>query len=71
LYNRKVRPWQILTSDLVLRKTEVSNPTRSRGKLASNWEDPYHVINALREVTYKLAMMERNQLPRTWHISNL
>ncbi|RRT58407.1 hypothetical protein B296_00046654 [Ensete ventricosum] len=36
LYNRKVRPWFIKSCDLVLRKTEVSDPTRSRDKLAAN-----------------------------------
>ncbi|RRT33832.1 hypothetical protein B296_00059203, partial [Ensete ventricosum] len=34
LYNRQVRPQHVEMGDLVLRKTEVSDPTRSRGKLA-------------------------------------
>ncbi|RZR86118.1 hypothetical protein BHM03_00013235 [Ensete ventricosum] len=34
LYNSKVRPRQVTTGDLVLRKAEVSDPTRTRGKLA-------------------------------------
>ncbi|RRT54625.1 hypothetical protein B296_00016937, partial [Ensete ventricosum] len=33
LYNRRVRPQHVKTGDLVLRKAEVSDPTRSRG----NW----------------------------------
>ncbi|RZS05617.1 hypothetical protein BHM03_00036157, partial [Ensete ventricosum] len=45
---------------------EVSDPTRSRGKLAPNWEGPYRVANTSREGTYTLVTM-----PRTWHISNL
>ncbi|RRT73108.1 hypothetical protein B296_00012597 [Ensete ventricosum] len=36
LYNRRVRPRHVETGDLVLRKTEVSDPTRSRGKLTLN-----------------------------------
>ncbi|RRT34984.1 hypothetical protein B296_00044947, partial [Ensete ventricosum] len=30
--------------DLVLQKDEVSDPTRSRGKLALNWKGSYRVI---------------------------
>ncbi|RZS25049.1 hypothetical protein BHM03_00058196 [Ensete ventricosum] len=36
LYNRRVHPRYVKMGDLVLRKVEVSDPTRSRGKLASN-----------------------------------
>ncbi|XP_064944556.1 uncharacterized protein LOC135596437 [Musa acuminata AAA Group] len=41
MYNRRVcqRPIQVI--DLVLRKTEVSNPAQPRGKLTPNWEGPY------------------------------
>ncbi|RRT75379.1 hypothetical protein B296_00009499 [Ensete ventricosum] len=65
LYNHRVRPQLVKMGDLVLRKAEVSDPTRSHGKLALNWEGPY------REGTYTLATIERRVLPRTWHISNL
>ncbi|XP_064946978.1 uncharacterized protein LOC135597654 isoform X1 [Musa acuminata AAA Group] len=34
VYNRKVRPRPIKLGDLVLRRVEVSDPTRARGKLA-------------------------------------
>ncbi|RRT31508.1 hypothetical protein B296_00047581 [Ensete ventricosum] len=37
--------------DLVLRKIEISDSTRSRGKLAPNWEDPYRVIDVVRDGT--------------------
>ncbi|RRT41002.1 hypothetical protein B296_00016630, partial [Ensete ventricosum] len=71
LYNRKVGLRSIRSSDLVLRKIEVSDPTQSRGKLATNWEGPYRVINIIREGTCPLATIEGQLLPRTWHISNL
>ncbi|RRT64309.1 hypothetical protein B296_00019387 [Ensete ventricosum] len=57
--------------NLVLRKAEVNDPTRSRGKLALNWEGPYRVMEVVRDGTYTLATMEGRVLPRTWHISNL
>ena len=40
IYNCKVRPRPIKVRDLVLRKAEVSDLTRARGKLAPNWESP-------------------------------
>ncbi|RWW58654.1 hypothetical protein BHE74_00034449 [Ensete ventricosum] len=61
LYNRRVRPRLVRMSDLVLRKIEVSDPTRSHGKLAPNWEGPYRVVE----------VVQGRVLPRTWHISNL
>ncbi|RWW61953.1 hypothetical protein BHE74_00030956, partial [Ensete ventricosum] len=36
LYDRMVHPQRVQTGNLVLRKAEVSDPTRSRGKLATN-----------------------------------
>ncbi|RWV76896.1 hypothetical protein GW17_00062366 [Ensete ventricosum] len=71
IYNRRVRPQRVRTGDFVLRKTEVSDPTRSRGKLAPNWEGPYRVIDVIRDGTYTLTTMEGRMLPRTWHITNL
>ncbi|RWW36989.1 hypothetical protein BHE74_00057945, partial [Ensete ventricosum] len=64
LYNRKVYPRHIKAGDLILRKAEVSDPTRSRDKLALNWEGPYRVVNTSREGTYALVIIERKQLPR-------
>ncbi|RWV99055.1 hypothetical protein GW17_00038066 [Ensete ventricosum] len=41
LQDRRVHPRRIEAGDLVLWKVEVSDPARSRGKLAPNWEGPY------------------------------
>ncbi|RWW70452.1 hypothetical protein BHE74_00021866, partial [Ensete ventricosum] len=71
LYNRRVRPRHVAAGDLVLQKTEVSDPTRSRGKLSPNWEGPYRVVDVVRDGTYTLVTMDRRVLPRTWHITNL
>ena len=71
VYNRKVRPRPIKLNDLVLRKTEVSDPTRARGKLALKWEGPYRVVEVIRPGTYRLATMDDSSLPRTWNVQNL
>ncbi|RRT41485.1 hypothetical protein B296_00020509 [Ensete ventricosum] len=62
LYNHRVRPWEIRAGDLVLRKAEVSDPTRSRGKLAANWEGPYRVETSPWESTFTLTTMEGNRM---------
>lgn len=56
LYNRKVHPRPIKLGDLVLQTAEVSNPTRTRGKLAPGWEGPYRVAEVVRDDTYHLTM---------------
>ncbi|RWW63205.1 hypothetical protein BHE74_00029634 [Ensete ventricosum] len=71
LYNNKIRPRQVTTGDLVLRKAEVRDPTQTQGKLAPTWEGPYRVVRMIREGTYILTNLDGKQLPRTWHISNL
>ncbi|RWV80519.1 hypothetical protein GW17_00058203, partial [Ensete ventricosum] len=40
-YKKVVASQEIKVGNLVLRKAEVSDPTRSRGKLALYWEGPY------------------------------
>nr|XP_009383140.1 PREDICTED: uncharacterized protein LOC103970956 [Musa acuminata subsp. malaccensis] len=71
IYNRKVRPRPIKLDDLVLRRAEVSDPTRARGKLAPNWEGPYRVIEVIRVGAYRLATMQGHALPKTWNSQNL
>ncbi|XP_065017743.1 uncharacterized protein LOC135644202 [Musa acuminata AAA Group] len=71
VYNRKVRPQPIKLDDLVLRKIEVSNPTRAGGKLAPKWEGPYRVVKIIRPGTYRLATMAGSSLPRIWNVQNL
>ncbi|XP_065009073.1 uncharacterized protein LOC135639199 [Musa acuminata AAA Group] len=71
IYNRRVRSRLIKIRDLVLQRAKVSNPTRARGKLSPNWEDPYRVYDMVLEGTYQLESMEGSPLPRTWNTTNL
>ncbi|RRT65741.1 hypothetical protein B296_00001118 [Ensete ventricosum] len=52
LYNCRVCRRLIKAGDLVLRKAEVSDPTRSRRKLAPNWEGSYRVTYVVRRDLY-------------------
>ncbi|RRT45918.1 hypothetical protein B296_00021518 [Ensete ventricosum] len=57
--------------DLVLRRVEVSDPGRTRGKLTPRWEESYRITQVVRDGTYTLSIMKGKTLPRTWHVSNL
>ncbi|XP_074362142.1 uncharacterized protein LOC141702338 [Apium graveolens] len=69
-YNRRVKERFFQQGDLVLRKIEASG-VGERGKLASNWEGPYKVRKTLGRESYKLETLNGDEVPRTWHASNL
>ncbi|RWV96097.1 hypothetical protein BHE74_00016745 [Ensete ventricosum] len=61
----QVQPRHIKDGGLVLRKAEISDPTRARGKLASNLEHPYRIIDIVQDETHRLTIMDGKPLPRT------
>ncbi|CDO99984.1 unnamed protein product [Coffea canephora] len=69
-YNARVRPLSFKPGDLVLRKNSVSR-LQGTGKLDPNWEGPYVVKEADRAGYCKLAHLGGEEVPRTWHNSNL
>ncbi|XP_071928262.1 uncharacterized protein [Coffea arabica] len=78
-YNARVRHLYFKPGDLVLRKNSVdlvlrkNSVSRARGtsKLDPNWEGPYVVKEADRTGYCKLAHLDGEEVPRTWHNSNL
>nr|XP_027086382.1 uncharacterized protein LOC113708109 [Coffea arabica] len=69
-YNVRVRPLSFKPGDLVLRKNSVSR-LQGTGKLGPNWEGPYVVKEANRAGYCKLTHLSGEEVPRTWHNSNL
>nr|XP_027102165.1 uncharacterized protein LOC113723098 [Coffea arabica] len=69
-YNARVRPLSFKPGDLVLRKNSVSR-LQGTGKLDPNWEGPYVVKEADRAGYCKLTHLSGEEVPRTWHNSNL
>ncbi|XP_074351464.1 uncharacterized protein LOC141690575 [Apium graveolens] len=69
-YNRRVKERFFQQRDLVLRKIEASG-VGERGKVAPNWEGPYKVRRTLGRGSYKLETLNGDEVPRTWHASNL
>mgnify|MGYP004703887015 CR=1 FL=1 len=69
-YNSKVKHLSFKPGDLVLRRNSVSRAAGT-GKLDPNWEGPYVVKEADRAGYCKLTHLNGNEVPHTWHNSNL
>ncbi|GJV34058.1 reverse transcriptase domain-containing protein [Tanacetum coccineum] len=69
-YNKRVRPVSFKVGDFVYRRNEGSK-VKNQGKLGPNLEGPYRVIEAYNNGSYKLAIMNDREVPRTWHAINL
>ncbi|XP_071916252.1 uncharacterized protein [Coffea arabica] len=69
-YNARVGPLSFKPGDLVLRKNNVSR-LQGAGKLDPNWEGPYVVKEADRAGYCKISHLSGEEVPRTWHNSNL
>ncbi|GJT59399.1 reverse transcriptase domain-containing protein [Tanacetum coccineum] len=69
-YNSKVQSTRFKPGNLVYRNNDASR-AEDTGKLGSKWEGQYEVTEAIGKGAYKLRDRDRNQLPRTWNVSNL
>ena len=56
--------------DLVLRKVEAYG-IGQKGKLAPKWEGSYRVKHLRGPGEFNLETIEGDEVPRTWHASNL
>ena len=70
-FNKKVKPRSFRVGDLVLWKVTLATRESAEGKLASNWEGPYIVINCQRPEAYYLKDREGKVLQRPWNAEHL
>ena len=70
-YNRKVNPWSFKKNDLVLRRVDIGNKNAREGKLAANWEGPYHIKEELGKGGYILESLSGKAIKRTWNADKL
>ena len=70
-YDANVKPWPLVSSDLVLRKNlgAVKNPTW--GKLGPNWEGLYCITSMAGIGVYFLEDLDEHVIPCPWNINNL
>ena len=54
----------------MLKKIEASS-VDPKGKMATNWEGRYQVMNVTGHGSYKLQTLEGVEVPRSWHATNL
>ncbi|GJV34520.1 reverse transcriptase domain-containing protein [Tanacetum coccineum] len=69
-YNKQVCPVSFRVGDFVYQRNEASR-VENQGKLSSNWEGPYRVVEAYDNGSYKLCTMNDREVPHTWHAINL
>ena len=70
-YDAIVKPRRLNIGDLVLKRVslEIKNP--AHGKLGSNWEGPYRVINCKRQGSYYLEALDGRKLELPWNVEHL
>ena len=69
-YNSRVKSKVFELGDLVLRRTEASQPVEV-GKLSLKWEGPYQIIKVIRLGAHQLQRMDKSIVPQTWNSKNL
>nr|AAY99339.1 pol-polyprotein [Silene latifolia] len=70
-YNHRVHKRDLRVGDLVLRKSTATNKGNIHGKMTTNWEGPYKVVEEMRPGTYRLTDMEGVPLMSHWNTDNL
>ena len=70
-YNAMVKPRRFNIGDLVLKKVSLAIKNLAHGKLGSNWEGPYRVINYKRQGSYYLEALDGRKLEHPWNVEHL
>ena len=70
-YDAMVKPRRFNIGDLVLKKVSLATKDLSHGKLGSNWEGPYIIINCKRQGSYYLEALEGRKLEHPWNVEHL
>ena len=70
-YNTKVKLQRFEVGNWVLRKFTLATKDPSQGKLGSNWEGPYKIIQYYRMVTYHLEDRYGKKLPHPRNAEHL
>ena len=70
-YDAMVKPRHFNIGDLVLKKVSLATKDLSHGKLGSNWEGLYRIINCKRQGSYYLEALEGRKLEHPWNVEHL
>nr|XP_009780801.1 PREDICTED: uncharacterized protein LOC104229798 [Nicotiana sylvestris] len=70
-YNKRTNLRYFGIRELVLRKVTLNTRNPNEEKLGQNWEGSYHVLGIVSKGSYKLGIMEGEQLLSNWNVSML
>ena len=66
-YNKKVRARPMELNDLVLRKVFENTKEWKAGKLGTNWEGPYKIVEIIKPDVYRLETSTGEPIPRAYY----
>ena len=70
-YDAMMKPRHFNIGDLVLKRVSLATKNPTHGKLGSNWEGPYRIINCKRQGSYYLEALDRQKLEHSWNVEHL
>ena len=70
-YDAMVKLRRFNIGDLVLKRVTLAIKNPAYGKLWSNWEGPYKVINCKRQGSYYLEALDGRRLEHPWNVEHL
>ena len=65
-FNSKMKMRRLQARDLIFRKV-----LHNKGALDLDWEGPFKIAEVLTPSAFKLANLNRVQIPRSWNADNL
>ena len=70
-YDVMVKHIRFNIGDLVLKRVFLATRNPAHGKLGSNWEGPYRIINCKRQGSYYLEALDGRKLEHPWNVKHL
>jgi len=70
-YNSRVKARELRKGDLVWIKVGEERKCREEGKLTPNWDDPFWVVDTLKNRAYKLKELSGKLISRMWNNTHL
>ena len=70
-HDAMVKPRRFNIGNLVLKKVSLATKNPAHGKLESNWEGPYRIINCKRQLSYYLEALDGRKLEHPWNVEHL
>ena len=70
-HDTMVKPRRFNIGDLILKKVSLATKNPAHGKLGSNWEGPYRIINCKRQGFYYLEALDGRKLEHPWNVEHL